>query len=389
MKYNIFAEYEKLAVEKGLVSDKPLKKNANEKERTKEEISAVEMLYGINPNKSDKDIIDQAHPETAVVAPAYDKMNGVVENVKERQSITTQIALKDPNGLLMFSRYVKAQEELLNELISTAFLLDKNNEVELMKDADECSGYLTKNALLPAIPIAAWYAIATGAAALGGILYSSNNPSSHSLREDALKAKEELEDAMEDWDYPQLTPVLAPFMSDLNEFISLTESFNQYNNEIYNLLLQTTSAKNEEEKKKTIDKDISKLFSSGKYDQILKNFNRYKDVASALSRSMANVIKILQSAPEKYDNNWEWTKSLIKVKEFLVQSDIEDAVDALMVFQTSLNKVPAKISEQIKELDNLKSQVDSYKETVLDQPEVKEEKKSEVKSKENEDDGWV
>ena len=88
----IFNEYVKLAEKEGLITESDY---ANVKEAA-DETSNIEALYGLRMEDEPKDsiyspLLDKAHPETAVVGLAHDRMNGVVENLKQRQSIWQEL----------------------------------------------------------------------------------------------------------------------------------------------------------------------------------------------------------------------------------------------------------------------------------------------------------
>jgi hypothetical protein len=95
-------------------------------------------------------------------------MNGVWENLFERQDIMAHIALKNPSAQLFGTRYVSIPEQkaeaaklankaLMDSLVSTAMLLDSNDETQLMTLADSCierfSDKMTKQAALPLLGI--------------------------------------------------------------------------------------------------------------------------------------------------------------------------------------------------------------------------------------------
>lgn len=170
---DIWNEFEKIAVEQGLISEA----EEGEKERNKavryDSLSddAIRFLYNLEPENifEEKDIIEAAHPETFVVGPAYDAMNAVIENINQRQDIMSYIALKQPNGHLTQRRYVAAKANLTNSLIRSAFLLDNREEDQLMALADSCTERLVKEAAVQAVLVPA--AIAAGAAAVLGTAY--------------------------------------------------------------------------------------------------------------------------------------------------------------------------------------------------------------------------
>lgn len=155
---DIWNEFEKIACAQGLVSvdqdEDGLVSEAQDEGRKQEDPSkmptrydsvaddAIRLLYGIEPDSiydKDKTIIENAHPETAVVGRTYDAMNAVVENLHQRQDMMAYIAQKMPNGHLTMRRYVAAKQDLVNSLVRSAFLLDNREESELMALADSCS----------------------------------------------------------------------------------------------------------------------------------------------------------------------------------------------------------------------------------------------------------
>jgi hypothetical protein len=180
MSQDIWDDFEKIAIAQGLISEAE-KEDEKPKSRTGLADDAMRFLYGIEPDGifKDKDIIEVAHPDTSVILPSYDAMNGILENENQRHDIMTYIALTNPNGKTT-KRYVVAKENLMSSLVKAGFLLDNKNETELMTLADECAIGLKKKSdeinnsfVKEANPIA-WgtVGIAAGAVALiGGIYY--------------------------------------------------------------------------------------------------------------------------------------------------------------------------------------------------------------------------
>ena len=85
-----------------------------------------------------------AHPNAAVVSPSHDKLNGLVENINERQNILLNIVNKPVNGLNLYHKY--AEEELIKSLIRTANHMDNLNQEDLRVLADDCIYGLKKKA---------------------------------------------------------------------------------------------------------------------------------------------------------------------------------------------------------------------------------------------------
>jgi len=145
---DIWDEFEKIAVAQGLVVEAEEDGGQRKTPVRYDSLSddAVRMLYNVEPESifKEKDIIEVAHPETAVVTRTYDAMNAVVENVNQRQDMMAYIAQKMPNGHLTYRRYVAAKQELLNSLIRAAFTLDNQDDEKLMAFADSCAERLEK-----------------------------------------------------------------------------------------------------------------------------------------------------------------------------------------------------------------------------------------------------
>lgn len=139
---DIFAEYNRISEEKGLIK-KAESMSEEEKYSDKEWRENIEALYGvkIKVNDSDKDVIEQAHPNKVIVAPAYDKVNGLMENIWERHDIMIGITNKPMKGTE--SRFIYA-EDLLRDLIKIGFEAENNGEEDIRKLADSCSERVVK-----------------------------------------------------------------------------------------------------------------------------------------------------------------------------------------------------------------------------------------------------
>jgi hypothetical protein len=156
MRSDIFDEYAKIAEKMGLVSlaeddlpeqpSKP-KESAKLKKYKKspypragsDDISTIEALYGVKPDDSIKyeyNIMEAAHPRPVVIAPAYDRMNALVENENERNNIICNIVSKPVDGLLNFHRWAK--KDLMLQLVRLANDLDNAGHEELRCLADKC-----------------------------------------------------------------------------------------------------------------------------------------------------------------------------------------------------------------------------------------------------------
>lgn len=202
MRSEIFDNYVTIARERGLISE------AEETARVgSDDISTIELLYGVKPNgKDEKSIIEQAHPEPVIIAPSYDRLNGLVENEQERQNIIISIINKAPRAKLTQHRYAETKE-LVEELIRIGFVMDNKNETELMALADSCTeNLLHKQAILPLLA-----AIAGGLTLIG--TYNNFAYLSQGVGNDCDNAMEAISK------FTQEVPEIANQLSELNEGI--------------------------------------------------------------------------------------------------------------------------------------------------------------------------
>lgn len=354
MKINseIFDEYAKIALEEGLISEAEEKTNPRYDSL---ELSDIEILYNIKPNGEDDDILDKAHPAPVIIAPAYDRVNGLVENLKERQKVMIGIAMKPTQGTLTGHRYASANQELLDEVIKVSFMLDKNDQEELMSLADSCSEALTKTAIAPLI-IAGIIAGVVALFGAGGVLYTSNNPKSQGIKNDALRALSELDDVVKK--YPEAGVVLSPVITNIQKVVQLSDAFVSYNDQLVSGLLQVSSAGSTEDKKKMIAKNATVFFRSGKDKEILNVFTKFKEVCDAVVASVPEALRYLAEVEGKYESSdpqfWRSIKNF--VHENIVSSDVEDAIRILSVLANSCAGVSASIVKSTNNLNALKDQ---------------------------------
>jgi hypothetical protein len=209
---DIFNSYAEIMADKGLV--KIAQKDKEPKTRPQGiDLEAIEMLYGVKPNGDEDHIVEQAHPEPVVVAPAYDRFNGLVENVIERQNMMAEIALKPNDGKLTHHRYIKANDELLNEVLKTAFLLDSRGHEDLMRLSDSCADRITKEAIT-GLAIAG---IVAAGLAIFGLVNNWGGKLDTGVQDNANRAIEEIQDIVNDSD---VMPGQEAVLSTLIEHIS-------------------------------------------------------------------------------------------------------------------------------------------------------------------------
>ena len=164
-KSEIFNTFEKIMVEKGFISnaEKSSKQILEETGRadslTFKQIA--EDLYDLKP-EAPKDmqyknnIMELAHPDPIVIAPSYDKVNGLVETEQERQDITRRFLSRIPSGQLFNQKY--ASQQLILSIVKAGNDLENHNEEQLRILADTCllqlsEKSITKNAIAPLVGI--------------------------------------------------------------------------------------------------------------------------------------------------------------------------------------------------------------------------------------------
>jgi hypothetical protein len=172
----IFNKYAERAIENGLIS------MADTKEKLESwtgvdslHISAIESLYGIKPNlpknmQYKKNIVEDAHPNAVIVSPSYDKLNGLVENINERQNIILNIVNKPADGHHTQHKYAN---DLILSLVRVANYMDNIDNNELMILADKCIEQLNMKKTI-ASPLG-WAAGIAAVAVIGGLIYWSQH----------------------------------------------------------------------------------------------------------------------------------------------------------------------------------------------------------------------
>lgn len=198
----IFQEFVKIAAEKDLLKDKARKEEGLTEKTVKSNrmgsltIEQIAKLYNTKPEPSEAmkyihNIMEIAHPDPIVIAPSYDKLNGLVPSEIEGQNIRARITMKQPDGQLTQHKY--AHQQLLLSLVRLGNHLD-NTDSPLRTLADHClfqvANPIKKHAALPFLvyPIAA----ALGAA------YAKQHMAFHSdgFEADYQKAVAEIDDLL-------------------------------------------------------------------------------------------------------------------------------------------------------------------------------------------------
>ena len=149
----IFEEYIKIAKEKGLYpketeggngKDTPeLKKYRDEAYARvgSDDISTIEALYGVKPDgdhEYEHNIMEAAHPKPVVISPAYDRINGLVENEIEGQNIRINLVMSPSAGKYVTQGPKLAHQNLVMELVRLANHFDNTDQEEFRMLTDNC-----------------------------------------------------------------------------------------------------------------------------------------------------------------------------------------------------------------------------------------------------------
>jgi hypothetical protein len=226
-KSEIFESFVKIAQERGLVSQADEKSTrAEHTEKSFSEtnprmdslsIEQISKLYNTKPPapkemEYKRNIIENAHPESVVVSPSYDKLNGLVENENEGQAIRARIVMKYPDGHLTQRKYAK--KNLLLSLVRVGNELDARDSEELRKLADVCLMQASETCFhkkaVPVVPIV------IGIVGLIGAVYAYEH----------ITVREGLQ-----FDYKELTDKIVALQKETMEYgfgYKFSEEFNRF-----------------------------------------------------------------------------------------------------------------------------------------------------------------
>lgn len=331
----IFEAYAKLAEERGLIKQAyPMEKRVESRQ-----LSDIEILYGVKPNDDDdEDIVEKAHPETVVIAPAYDRMNGIVENVNQRHDIMQYIAQRPPNGLYQQKRFVTAKQDLLESLVRIGFMLDNKGEEDLMKLADSCAERLEKKAIAPALVIGG-IALTLGLIAL--INRTDNSP--QGVINNAESVIRELEDL-------QGKVNVSGMLSDMHYLQNVAKEFQQ-------VASQT---------KIPVKNTMDVVDASKTHGPELKIANRYKALLTVMESRLPYYKDFLEKATVKEEYKYDWWKKIEDVGRtlFSIDTDTGDVIKALGGLAESISIAKEKVDEFMKKADDarpaMEAEVASY-----------------------------
>lgn len=297
-KSEIFESFVKIAQERGLVSQaedyspEHTEKSFSETNPRFDSltIEQISKLYNTKPQlpkdmEYKRNIIEDAHPESVVVSPSYDKLNGLVENENEGQAIRARITMKDPDGHLTNRKYAK--KNLVLSLVRVANELDACNNEELRKLADYCllqsSGQLKKKAwIVPAV---------VGVAAILGAIYAYEHiTSQEGLTIDYQKLTEKITELQREaisfgtgYEYSD------EFKGFLADLLEKEKMVNDTVLNFQNVMSKSSLPKTKSELAKTNGKEVIAAENSGEGQEIKQAYEKLKAVVDDMGPYLTKV----------------------------------------------------------------------------------------------------
>lgn len=341
----IFDNFVKIAQDKGMISEdapeKAKKKLSKDHRADSLDISAIEALYGVKPNtpkdmEYKRNIIEDAHPNSVVVSPAYDKLNGLVENDQERQNIILNILSKNPNGHLTQHKY--AEKDLLMSLVRLGNALDLQKKNELRVLADVC---LEQVATKQPIKKQAFVWIAGGIAATIGALYAQQHlafadEGFQRNHEKLIAEVDDLINANSNWGVGN--QYNAEFKTMVQDFKSRLMSF-------YNLYQKVLPIIKDLEKPKSVQ-ELKDLALSPETATITNAYKVFRANTENMSTYLDTLEKSFSSESFKNRQIQEkgWISSLLDKTQLhggkgLVADDFDDVVRGLLPYRKSIKEI--------------------------------------------------
>lgn len=311
----IFENYAKIALEKGLIDNKIIATaeamTQEDKYKNSEWKKNIEALY--NVKLDNKDILDQAHPKSVIVGPAYDKVNALIENLKEQHNVMVGLVNKMPGSDNIGTKYASAHNDLLSELIKIGYSMDNKHIDDLRILADSCSERITKKSQLVE------GAIVGGIAAVVAIIAIINHttPSDQGVYNNCEKAIVEINELKPK--LPQIGKNIDNLLSDLTALQSLSKQYNDLDGVDASTPEKLIDAANKEKPK---------------FDLVRK----YKSACGLMKDEITKYITLINSYKMQTERSWDWWQKLKNVSEYLTGDDKEDAVLALTTLQNSLEE---------------------------------------------------
>lgn len=333
---DIFNEFAKICVDKGIIKEAEKHEPAETKS---DKISNIQLLYGVKPDSIyKKDLLDEAHPEPVVLYRTHDKLNGLVENLKERQNVMVGISQKPNTGKQTHQVYVKANKELMDQVIKVAMIGAQNNDADLMRFSQLCADRIEKRANPWVIA-----GVVAGVAAIVGVIASQNYSVQQGLLGDIAQLKVEMEEATSK--YPQIGQEVAELMPEIDRLHDLCSAA---------ISLPSPKTRN----KKQLAQFGAKLKQSVQFQKSKKAWVEFKQQLELVRGMLPETISSLKEKEQlvsNTDGHWNWVAGLIKMWRKVSPTDIQDAYQKLEDVLTSINEYVPVASKQIMAYEKLEN----------------------------------
>jgi len=371
---DIFEEFVKIAKAQGLLSkatpEEVQRKLENNPRLDALDASAIEALYGVKPDtpkdmEYKRNIIEDAHPDMAVVSPSYDKLNGLVENLNERQNIIMHIVKKMPDGHITQKKY--AEKQLLLSLVRLGNDLDNQNKEDLRILADVCleqASTITKKGI-GTLAIAGLVAIPV---ILGGLyLQQHMNFRNETFTLNQNKLIAEIDDML------QSNANYGVGVEYGSEFISLLRDLKKKVLEVGSGYSAVIDIIKSIEKPKT-GQELMQLAESPQSASIVDAYNNFKKIADNYRPYFAQILQNFQKEGYKLRNIKEkgaltklvdWTGVLHGGKG-LIADDFDDVVRALNPYLESFEDTLKVLAESETLREDAKKKIEEAKASSTD-----------------------
>lgn len=372
-KSEIFDNFVKIAQENKMISpeasEKAKKKLENDPRWDSLDASTIEVLYGVKPDlpkdmQYSKNIIEDAHPNSVIVAPSYDKLNGLVENLNERQNIILNIVNKPNNGYLTQHKY--AEHSLLMSLLKISN--EANNE-EFKKISNYCIDSICNSKIEKKAAI--MLPIAIIAASIGALWAQQQLPmADQGYEKNYQNLINELNDLLTssaDWGVG--VKYTEDFKKFVNDFKTKLQNFNTTYQRVKPIILELDRPKDANELKQLAEQPQTQTVIKA-YEMLTNMFNKLKPYIEKVQENFKNESFKARQIQEK--------GLLIKMVDFtqilhggkgLIADDIDDVARAIPPFLKSVEEIQnvllkAKSIENSAKLDLMEAQQTDKKDVV-------------------------
>lgn len=316
----IFESFAKIAIDQGLIEVNAESRTQEDKYKDSEYKKNIQNLYHIDLDK--EDLLDLAHPKPVIISPSYDKINGLVENLKERHNIMVGIVNKHQGGNLLSEKYADAHDELLGELVRLGFSMDNKKIDNLRILADDCSNRITKKALFGIDDLV----IGGGIAAVLGLIAIINHttPSDQGVFNNCEKAIIEIKELRPK--LPQIGKNIDSLLTDLQFLQNLSKNYNDLDG-----IDASTPEKLVDAAKQNKDK--------------LDLVKKYKSSCAYMAGEINQYVDMIKSYKANDERSYDWWQRIKNVTEYITGDDKQDAVLALQTLQKSLQESVTEANE--------------------------------------------